>query len=686
MNGEPVKSDRGSRYAFTRDVSKRRSSMRGTRKFCRRFSIENDTEANFRWDGPKDLCFHGPYTHIRRTLDYKYHVCYEKERQWLQDAIIDKLINEVVVPNDCSNSSTTDIHHTDTMAKSTHMTENLVNVELFDDSSSYGTPQNSTRNSLSRKSNGSLQIRNTFDASFSSRKHSEMSLEKLDCITTDPILVYAVGTKDVPKFTTLSLLLEKERFPILSFVLVDPMEIQSLLPEYESYVQQYGESEAVQLMSKESGYIAEIVTRAALQNGNNAIVFTRFQNVNWYPKYFQSLRREFDSLKIAILHFLSKDESIICDSDPFDYHSPESWCIFATVAELIPTVEFHCLLKMSTDEHNGDDIEILTKDTTWSSIYTQFQQRSASVEYSRFLSGITNSRGSGSGKNFIRPFDVYKSTEENYKSDDMMFYGAYAHLRKTLDYTYHKNYRKDRQILQDAIIGDTLDAPRITDYSGQVCTTPTEPFLVFTAGAMGAGKSHTLDFINERGSFPLSGFVLIDPDQVRQRLPEFSLLIAQDQLTAGELTRKEAGYVVEILTLAALQSGKNVLVDTSLRDYEWYKQYFDKIRKEYPKVKLAILHIVAPREAVFQRAEARGKLTGRVVPRKTLEMAFEQVPKSVEILREKVDIYCALCNAPNQEIKILTKDMTWERFKQLWVQACAWIPKTRKNKTTSDNR
>ena len=116
---------------------------------------------------------------------------------------------------------------------------------------------------------------------------------------------------------------------------------------------------------------------------------------------------------------------------------------------------------------------------------------------------------------------------------------------------------------------------------------------------------YALDFLNERGLFPLSGFVLIDPDQVRQRLPEFSLLVAQDQLTAGELTRKEAGYVVEILTLAALQAGKNVLVDTSLRDYEWYKQYFEKIRKEYYKVKIAILYIEAPREAVFQRAEVR---------------------------------------------------------------------------------
>lgn len=119
---------------------------------------------------------------------------------------------------------------------------------------------------------------------------------------------------------------------------------------------------------------------------------------------------------------------------------------------------------------------------------------------------------------------------------------------------------------------------------------------------MGAGKSYTLNYLNDKGFFPLTAFVGIDPDQIRQLLPEFRLYIAEDQLSTGEMTRKEAGYVVEILTLAALQAGKNVLVDTSLRDSDWYIDYMARIRKEYPNVKLAILHIDAPREAVLARA------------------------------------------------------------------------------------
>ena len=76
---------------------------------------------------------------------------------------------------------------------------------------------------------------------------------------------------------------------------------------------------------------------------------------------------------------------------------------------------------------------------------------------------------------------------------------------------------------------------------------------------------------------------------------------------AGEMTRKEAGFIAEILTLAALQAGKNVLQDGSLRDCEWYQLYFQRLRQEFPSLRQAILHVTAPKEAVFQRAAVSWK-------------------------------------------------------------------------------
>jgi hypothetical protein len=96
--------------------------------------------------------------------------------------------------------------------------------------------------------------------------------------------------------------------------------------------------------------------------------------------------------------------------------------------------------------------------------------------------------------------------------------------------------------------------------------------------------------------------VKVDPDEIRRQLPEFMLYASLCAENAGELTNKECGYISEIITLASLESGKNVLVDGSLRDSEWYKLYFKMLRETYSFLKIAILHVVAPREDVFQRA------------------------------------------------------------------------------------
>ena len=55
--------------------------------------------------------------------------------------------------------------------------------------------------------------------------------------------------------------------------------------------------------------------------------------------------------------------------------------------------------------------------------------------------------------------------------------------------------------------------------------------------------------------------------------------------------------------LAALESGKNVSVDGSLRDAIWYRNYFVSLRNTYPAIKLGIIHVTAPMEAILQRVE-----------------------------------------------------------------------------------
>jgi predicted kinase len=198
-----------------------------------------------------------------------------------------------------------------------------------------------------------------------------------------------------------------------------------------------------------------------------------------------------------------------------------------------------------------------------------------------------------------------RASHSSQQAQKLEFVGKYASLRRSLDYTYHAHYPRSRQLFQDSIIDAILNDTTIVDDEGNTCTSTDRPWIVYTAGAMGAGKSYTIRQLAANQRFPLHSFVRVDYDAVRKHLPEFELYIQQSPENAGEWTRKEAGYIAELATQAALQRSYNVLVDGSLRDSEWFKKYFGQLRRHHPHLRIGILHVTAPQEAVFQRAEVR---------------------------------------------------------------------------------
>lgn len=241
-------------------------------------------------------------------------------------------------------------------------------------------------------------------------------------------------------------------------------------------------------------------------------------------------------------------------------------------------------------------------------------------------------------------FDYDKTTEDCHSVEH--FTGLHRDIRPLLDYTYHKKYCNARVRLQDQLI---LKAAA----NGSVQSDLLLPWVIFTAGAMGAGKGYVTRWMEKQGCLPLSQFVVVDPDAVRQSLPEWAGYVAKDPLTAAIKTQKEAGHISEILGYKALRERWNVIFDGSLRDVEWYKGYFQNLRKQFPGIRLMILHIVAEREAVLKRAEERGKATGRMVPREVLENSMDAVPKSVEILSPLVDVAIRVMNLNGQEPKMI---------------------------------
>ena len=76
-----------------------------------------------------------------------------------------------------------------------------------------------------------------------------------------------------------------------------------------------------------------------------------------------------------------------------------------------------------------------------------------------------------------------------------------------------------------------------------------------------------------------------------------------DPTHAGERTQKEARYIEYIAIRAALDRGYNVLVDGSLREREFYEEYFRDLKKRYEKLRIAILYVTAPRDVIIDRVK-----------------------------------------------------------------------------------
>ena len=233
-------------------------------------------------------------------------------------------------------------------------------------------------------------------------------------------------------------------------------------------------------------------------------------------------------------------------------------------------------------------------------------------------------------------FDYSQPTCSAHNDPNALLTGKYRSIRAGLDTGYHGMYSVARQQLQDGLLDDAMCSIK----GGKA-----DPWIVFTAGAMGSGKSRTFDWLTERGIVPLQEIQILDPDMFKASLPEWNGYIKRDKTSAGALTRRESGYLLEIAQESALRQRKHIWVDGSLRDGEWYSREFERIQTEHPHYKIAILHVVASREKVMERVAHRAAITGRHVPEKEIDDSIARVPRSVALLAPLVSFLAVVDNS-----------------------------------------
>jgi len=222
---------------------------------------------------------------------------------------------------------------------------------------------------------------------------------------------------------------------------------------------------------------------------------------------------------------------------------------------------------------------------------------------------------------------------------------------------------------------------------------PVEPWLIYTCGVKGAGKRYVVQNLMEDGRLPLLSTIIVDADEIRRYLPEFNSLVNNNNnnnnnndnnnndstsnspeeelmLETTRMMNKEAGYIGELLMLAALQAGDNVILDGRLRNVEFRRQQFQKLRRKHPKLRIALFHITAPLDVIMDRVEARAKETGYYIPMEHTKQSLESLPDKVESIRPEVDYFCTIDNSGNGPFIVHNENGTvsWESFTKTFTQ------------------
>lgn len=213
-------------------------------------------------------------------------------------------------------------------------------------------------------------------------------------------------------------------------------------------------------------------------------------------------------------------------------------------------------------------------------------------------------------------------------------YGEFADIRRGLDYSWHSNYSRERQMWQDQVVRRVA-----------LCQGPQErPWLIYTCGAMGAGKGHVMEWMSRNGVFPLEDIIHIDPDHFKLVMPEWAGYTTHARLEAGTMCHKESAFLQEIAQEAALRASQHVWVDGSLRDFVWYTQLFAEVRKTHPKYRIALIYVHCSPQELFRRIKKRGRETGRWIPEEKARQSLKDTRVTIGVLSHQVDFVAMIDN------------------------------------------
>lgn len=181
-----------------------------------------------------------------------------------------------------------------------------------------------------------------------------------------------------------------------------------------------------------------------------------------------------------------------------------------------------------------------------------------------------------------------------------------------------KQYKAERKKLHDEILNE-LDNARAVPNLGE------KPTIILLGGAPGSGKSQAI-----LKKLDTEKFVVLDSDNIKSKLPEYNGLNAS-------LLHEESSDLFDAATHKALEQGKNIILDATLKNTEKAKKKIELYKQLGYTVKLYATNV--PTNVSLTRATDRFLKSGRYVPLNYISENVDRINQSVSDVAPFTDEY-----------------------------------------------
>jgi predicted ABC-type ATPase len=173
-------------------------------------------------------------------------------------------------------------------------------------------------------------------------------------------------------------------------------------------------------------------------------------------------------------------------------------------------------------------------------------------------------------------------------------------------------YVPERLALQDEIIGHFLDAAH-----GEVQQNPATLFMI---GGTASGKSTAIGRFDEE--FPNA--VLVNPDEIKEMLPEYQEMIEAGDSYAAWGTHEESSDIAKKLLSVVNERNYNAIVDGTGDSGPGV--FEGKVAKaEAAGRRTKVVYVDVPTDVAVERAMTRARKTGRMVPESEIRKIHQAV-------------------------------------------------------------